>query len=362
MPLQVSALVITEIMHSPAQGSDTNLEWIEILNDGNKSIDLSLWKIDNSNFEDAIIIPGEYLVIARKLLGNQSFESVWGNNDSIWDESDGFSAIDGSFSLLEVDAINLSNGIDSIIASYDASSFKKGATAILVNGTYVEGTLNGTPGFPENLESEISYSYQNENIAPRIESFFIEDDYNDSGVQINSPKELRQIRITVNATDENEDDLEVSILFNSKESRLALKNGSFLGNITIYPNTTSFNLTFKVYDGLEIVEKDVSIEIIKSKSYSLSKNSIRFSKSNIPGISTASFKIKNNGDLPSTYLISADDTSIIPEVFVGNQWTRLSNEVEIPELVPGEEYEVILRIKSNAMKKGIYYGRIKVRA
>ena len=48
-------VVISEIMYDPNQGSDTDLEWIEIYNDGSVSVDLSSWTIDGSNFDDITI-------------------------------------------------------------------------------------------------------------------------------------------------------------------------------------------------------------------------------------------------------------------------------------------------------------------
>lgn len=364
MPALASALVISEVMHSPSQGKDTNAEWIELYNDEEKSIDLSLWKIDGSNFDDYVIMPGEYLVIARKLIGgNESFESIWGNNDGIWDESDGFSAIDGIFSLTTIDAINLSNENKSVIAAYDASLFNnKGATAILVNATYIEGTANGTPGYPEHSEDEIAYSYISENVLPKIVSIYIEDDYNQTGFQINSPLMSIDIEIIVNATDDNGDELEIYIEFLNVTKKLDFRNDSYFGKITILPDIDTFNITVNVNDGFGSIEEKVKLEIIKKKSYSLSKNAIRFSKTNNGGISTASFKIKNNGDILTSYYLKAEGRGNTPEIFLNQNWIKLSNEIELPALNPGEEYEIILRIKSTPVKRGKYYGKLKVRA
>lgn len=360
MPSMASALVITEIMHSPLQGSDTNLEWIEVYNDGSESIDLSSWKIGNSNFDDYVIIPGEYLVIARKLILNQSFESVWGNNNSVWDED--FAAIDGSFSLPETGTINLSDGITTITAIYAASSFTNGATVILVNGSYVEGTLNGTPGFPEYSSDEVAYSYDNENLKPEIIFLNVTDEYSEEGFQVNSPKLTKSILVIVNATDANGDLLNMTVSFNGESYNAVLDESLFIANITIYSNSTSSDLIIKVDDGLEITEKVVRLDIIKRKSYSLSKNAIRFSKTNSSGISTASFTITNNGDLPAVYSMIALGNGEKPEIYLDGNWVRLSNDTGLPELIPNGSFEVKLRIKPGIMKKGRYYGKLKVSA
>lgn len=360
LPMSSYALVITEIMHSPQQGNDVNLEWIEVLNDEEKVVDLSQWKIDGSNFDDYTISPGEYLVIAKKLSGgNESFEMVWGNKDGVWDENDGFSAIDGSFSLSGADTVNLSNGIDSVIVSYDASSFKSGATLILVNGSYMEGTLDGTPGYPEIAADELAFYYETENIIPKIISLLVEDDYNESGIQINSPKSIRQVRVAVNASDD--DVLNVYAEFENAKYKFELIDGSFITAINITPESVTSNLTVVVSDGYNETMQELTIEIIKKKSYSLDRNRLKFVKSNISGISTASFVIKNTGDYDAEYYLSAESRGNIPEVLVNNQWLKLSTEVKLPTINSGEDLEIQLRVKSTAMRKGFYYGKIKVR-
>ena len=358
----VSALEVTEIMHSPSQGDDTSYEWIELHNNEDESIDLSKWKIDGSNFDDYFIMPGEYLVIAKKLLGNTSFERAWGNNDNSWNELDGFSAIDGSFSLTEVDVINLSNGSFSVVIYYDSSNNTQGATLILVNGSYIEGTINGTPGYPEFGEDEIPYLYDIPNSLPVITSIFIEDDYNESGIQVKALKNPRNIKIEINAYDENADKLDAFVIFEGKKEVLASINGNFKGNITIYPNSTTSNLSIFVSDGTYSTKEEVKIEIIKKRSYSLNKNSLSFIKTNNSGISTASFVIKNSGDKEETYYLSASGPGNIPEILIGGEWLSLTNEIKLPAIAPNDEEEIILRIKSNVIKKGKYYGKIKVRA
>src|SRR3989338_290113 len=360
LPMSSYALVITEIMHSPQQGNDVNLEWIEVLNNEEKAIDLSLWKIDGTNFDDYIISPGEYLVIAKKLSGgNESFETVWGNKDGVWDEKDGFSAIDGSFSLSEADTVNLSDGIDSVVVGYDESSFKKGATLILVNGSYIEGTLDGTPRYPEIADGELAFYYETENILPKIISVMVEDDYNESGIQINSPKFNRQVKVTVNASDD--DVLDVYAEFETVKYGLNLVDGNFVASINITPESVTSNLTIVVSNGYNETSQVLIVEIIKKKSYSLDRNRLKFVKSNISGISTSSFVIRNTGDYDAEYYLSAESRGNIPEVLINGQWQKLSTEVKLPVINSGEDSEIQLRVKSTAIRKGFYYGKVKVR-
>src|SRR3989344_583570 len=118
-------ILITEVMYDPVFASDTDLEWIEVYNNGSGDINLSSWKIDGNNFDDFSIIPGEFIVIARELidgtdLDNDSFESIYGNNDGVWNNLDGnYRVFDGDFSLTNNDIINLSSSFYSEILIYN---------------------------------------------------------------------------------------------------------------------------------------------------------------------------------------------------------------------------------------------------
>src|SRR3989338_576886 len=123
-----SVVLINEIMYNPstAQGDDSDLEWIEIFNNGTQTINLENFTIKGNNFDDVNITAGGFVIVARELIDGSdsdldSFEAYYGNNDGIWNSLDGnYNALSGSFSLTNsVDTINLSNGSSSIIASYD---------------------------------------------------------------------------------------------------------------------------------------------------------------------------------------------------------------------------------------------------
>ncbi len=165
-----SSVRINEVMYNPkdsVQCPDANCEWIELYNNGTTSVDLNGWTLDNNNFESVIILPDEYIIVARKLIdlnGGNSFESYWGNNDSIWDSNDGnYKAVDGSFSLKNSggDTITLrdNNGeiIDSLTYSNTWGADGNGKTLEFYDGNWYESLIiNGTPGFKN------SYVEQNE--------------------------------------------------------------------------------------------------------------------------------------------------------------------------------------------------------
>src|SRR3989344_5659553 len=120
-------VVVSEIMYDPTQGSDTDLEWIEIHNNGSTAVDVSSWTFDGSNFDDVTINPNEYIVIARELIDGtdndtESFEAYYGNNDGVWDANDGnYRAVDGTMSLLSGDYIVLTDGSYADAINYSSS-------------------------------------------------------------------------------------------------------------------------------------------------------------------------------------------------------------------------------------------------
>lgn len=165
----LSDVLINEIMYDPSasQGSDTDLEWIELYNNGTAIVNLTGWTIDDIVFDSIIISAGGYVVIARELVDvtdNESFESYYGNNDTVWNSTDAsYNASDGTFSLMNAgDTINLSNGSYIHLINYtDFASLAdgNGKTLIWYNGNWTESvSTNGTPGrlndeFPPSFNS-----------------------------------------------------------------------------------------------------------------------------------------------------------------------------------------------------------------
>ncbi|MBI2101191.1 lamin tail domain-containing protein, partial [Candidatus Woesearchaeota archaeon] len=130
LPLNAySAVLINEIMYNPstAQGDDSDLEWIELFNNGTQTINIENFTINGKNFDDVNITAGSLVIVARELIDGtdsdlNSFEAYYGNNDSIWNSTDaGYTAVDGDFILdntAPADIINLSNGTYTQLVNY----------------------------------------------------------------------------------------------------------------------------------------------------------------------------------------------------------------------------------------------------
>ena len=151
IPMVTANIYITEVMHSPTQVSDSDGEWLELYNDGATAVDLSAWIIDGKAIGNVSIAPATYLVFARELLDSsdtdtESFESYWGNNNGIWDES--FAAIEVSLSLKEEDTIVLTDGVSTEEFSYNKSYGGKGGKTIerISLLEWQQGPVDGTPG------------------------------------------------------------------------------------------------------------------------------------------------------------------------------------------------------------------------
>lgn len=192
-------VVISEIMYNPSQGSDTDLEWVEIYNTGSSPVDLTAWKLDGSNFDDITINPGEYVVIARELVDgtdddNESFEWHYGNGDGTWDSNDGnYKAVDGSFSLTDDDMVILSSDTYADSVNYSSSWGAKGNGKTLykinLNGgnikeNWAESIFDGgTPGKNKN-NNGILVSLQVVGTSTVINSIIFADDLPADGYQI----------------------------------------------------------------------------------------------------------------------------------------------------------------------------------
>jgi hypothetical protein len=80
LPAMVSAqgdVKINEIMYNPntEQGSDSNMEWIELYNNDVEAVNISGWTIDNNPISDKVMEPGDYVVLARN---KTAFEAYYG--------------------------------------------------------------------------------------------------------------------------------------------------------------------------------------------------------------------------------------------------------------------------------------------
>ena len=208
-------VVITEIMYNPTQGSDTDLEWIEIYNNGNAPVDLASWTFDGSNFDDITINPKEYIVIARELIDGtdediESFAAFYGNNDGIWESNDGFRAVDGSMSLTNDNFLVLSSGsyTDSVNYSNSWGGNGNGKSIYKIDYSLPNTKENwaesifdfGTPGKNKN-NNGILVTLQVIGSSTEITSIDLPDDSSNNGYQILPiANEIKVIPITVDVS------------------------------------------------------------------------------------------------------------------------------------------------------------------
>ena len=82
LPVMASAqttgdININEIMYNPSteQGSDANMEWLELYNNDTVPINISGWTMDDKLISDKIMQPGDYVVLARN---KTAFEAYYG--------------------------------------------------------------------------------------------------------------------------------------------------------------------------------------------------------------------------------------------------------------------------------------------
>ena len=153
-------IIINEIMYNPNQcDSEGYCEWVELYNSGSSTVDLSSWQLEENNFEDINISAREYLIVAHRLNisgGGESFEAYWGNNDSVWNLTDGnYRAIGGNLGdlLNSGELINLSNGtVTKFTINYTQfaalnTAKDDGKTLIWYNNNWTESAyVDGTPG------------------------------------------------------------------------------------------------------------------------------------------------------------------------------------------------------------------------
>ncbi|MBI4158964.1 lamin tail domain-containing protein [Candidatus Woesearchaeota archaeon] len=139
---------ISEIMYDPTNvvsgaakdsfrcDNDSSCQWIEIHNKESSSEDLSSWKLKvntrtNGNeiydFEDIVILPGEYIVVATQL-GDEdgdgfSFSKLYGNQDGAWDANvDGFRAVNSDVPFIRTPDVGPDSNPDVDIELLDGSN------------------------------------------------------------------------------------------------------------------------------------------------------------------------------------------------------------------------------------------------
>jgi hypothetical protein len=377
----VANVYVTEIMHSPNQMADSDGEWVELYNDGLSEVNVSNWTINNKDFDDVTIQAGEYLVVARELIDGtdtdtDSFESYWGNNNGVWDES--FLAVDGSLSLTAEGSVVLSNGIYSDNVTYNATvGGTNDRTIERVSLTeWVEGVVDGTPGegtfsTTTNNGNGVNLVLTVNNSEPVIEWVNITtDDSSSLGIQV-MPNVLmeKEVNLEVSVIDVN--GLEaVSVRCNNKGFNLTLIGNVYTGVFVMdyFDLAGMYNVTVEVFDGSNTVTKETTFEYLGMIATTVNTTDIELSVN--PGESSEQrIQIINSGNVLVDTEVLADDfaseDSVISadniEVF-SSEWLPLYESVLVDmNIIPLDIAEVLFRVNvPDTAKSGSYKGRIVV--
>ena len=323
-------VVISEIMYNPNQGSDTDIEWVEIYNTGASAVDLSSWKLDGSNFDDIIISPGEYIVVARELVDGtdddiESFEAYYGNGDGIWGSADGnYRAVDGSFSLADDDFIEISSDVYADSVNYSSSwggkdngrsLYKINLNGDNVRENWAESIFDGgTPGKNKN-NNGILVSLQVVGTTTEIGNVGLPDDSSRDGYQI-LPVANNARQIEVSADVNSQQDVIVYAELNGNKVQLVQQSGNgtyktFGGNLNMqfYDQAKNYTINVSVTDqNKKTIYKMVDFEYLPLISSVFDADELNFG-SVVFGMSSneKAVTLKNAGNVAIDISASATD-------------------------------------------------------
>lgn len=384
-------VIITEIMYAPTQtASDTDGEWIEIYNTGEESVDLTDWNLDGYNFDDIIIQPNEYIVIARELLDGddedlESFESVWGNNNGVWDEN--FNAIDGYFALSDSeDTIVLTNDIYTETINYNSGLGANRNGKSLARLNYSETIFeekDPTPGAGLLPEGDVEIVVDIENIVPIIQNITIlTDDSPEEGIQILPEMDQEKFfNISVKVSDNNgfEDIQNVKAIIQERTynltfvSNLSETEVFFQGQAAMLPTDEAkdYNLTIQAIDYNLSDVKKTSFTYLGFISTTINTSSLNFNNLEPGSLSNEEYLIiENTGNIAVQTLLSGSDLisdeGNIPvnnvEFLSNEQWSSLSKTTQqVCSLTPGIQEQIPLRITvPSVLPSGTYVGALQV--
>mgnify|MGYP001588498667 CR=1 FL=1 len=388
-------VIITEVMYDPAQtASQTDSEWIEVYNDGDEPIDLSSWKVDNSAFDDIVLQPKQYLVIARELLDtddadNDSFETAWGDGNGVWDEP--FLAVDGYFTLSDDDIINVSNGITSEAFDYDSSMGGMGGYSIIranyslpnTMGNWQQGIYNGTPGRGEASEfsNEVEVKATVMNVPPTIvQASIVTDDSSKEGIQIMPDYNgNKKVYVTMSVADPNgaDDVREVGARLNSQQyifNKVGENNGTafYNGSFEMSPTdiATFYSLNVYAADGTSESSSAMEFEYLGILSSVIETQSLDFNQLFPGNISDErAVVVRNTGntvfdtEVEGFDLVSGD--KVIPKSSL-EVFTQSWEDLGLPKLLdsnilPNDSRQIRLRLNvPSNIKAETFSGKLRV--
>ena len=172
LPAMVSAqgdVKINEIMYNPSteQGSDANMEWIELYNNDTEAINISGWTIDNNPISEIVMEPGDYVVLARN---KTAFDAYYGalpcpviDVTLVLKNDPGDTIVLGNSTGAEIDNVtyNASRG-----ANGNGKTLERTAT-----GTWAESIVDG--GTPCKLKTFLNASDNNTTINVTTGEFLV---------------------------------------------------------------------------------------------------------------------------------------------------------------------------------------------
>ncbi len=233
---EASALIITEFMPNP-EGSDEDLEWIELYNQENYSVNIDNYYLNGKQLPQHSINPKETIVLVRQLLDkdndNLSFEKQYGNKDNIWNEN--FTAIEFSFSLTNQNGtINLTDLSITDIIFYETT--REGFSFIKESNNFTISTVKyGGPGIFLAIKNNISEITINESLKQdqEISLEIIEFMPNPKGPDNSLPPNGEWVKIRNNGDPIS---LEGYYLEDSSKGKLYFTNSNIHGSLRLSQN------------------------------------------------------------------------------------------------------------------------------
>ncbi len=163
------AVVINEIMYDLETGADGGREWVEILNNGDTSIDLTNWKFFENNTNHGLTVaqgnivlsPNGYAIIAddssKFLIDNPSFSgTIFDSAFSLSNDGEGLAVKDNNLIIIDEVTYNSTQG-----ANGNGQSLQNDGS-IWKTGTPTPGTLNSFSAPPEEPTSSSSSTEESE--------------------------------------------------------------------------------------------------------------------------------------------------------------------------------------------------------